>query len=287
MKEKLFLGIVSIWVMSMLTGCSSYYYAVLSSNDRTGERSERRDFIQENDTVRIAYSFNGEDAPVSITIYNKLDEPLFVDWTRSALIIDDVATSFYDGAAPIEGETVSSASSTTYPWGRRGSDTYTSGNGSFSGSVSLPAGMSFLPPKTKIEKTPLRLADFPFDKIPKEAYAKQQFEMRDGYSVAMHIKEFTEEDSPLYFRSYLTLYTNAAPGSSPAHTMTFERSFYVSKLFKTGDVPPTNFNASQQQAGDFFYVHKVKGAGAGVITGAIAVGIAGAAIEATIGPSEY
>ena len=59
-----------------------------------GEKNERGDFVQENDTVRISYRFWGENAPVTITIYNKLDEPLYVDWGRSALIIDDVATTY-------------------------------------------------------------------------------------------------------------------------------------------------------------------------------------------------
>lgn len=287
MKEKLFLGGFWVMLLGMLTGCSSYYYSVLSSTDPAGERNEQRDFIQETDTVRIAYSFNGEDAPVTISIYNKLDEPLFVDWTRSALIIDDVATSYSDAKAVVEGETSTSSYSTTYPWGRRGSDTYASGRGSFAGNISLPAGVSFLPPKTKVEKTPLRLADFPFDKIPKDAYRKQQFGMMDGSEVTMRVKEFTEADSPLYFRSYLTLYTDPAADAGPAETLTFERSFYVSKLFKTGNVPPSTFSPDQQQAGDFFYVHHVKGTQAGIIAGAIAIGVAGVAIEATLGPVDY
>ncbi len=286
MKERLFPRGLGMMLVGLLTGCSSYYYAVLSSNDSGGDRDERRDFVQETDTVRIAYSFNGEDAPVSICIYNKLDKPLFVDWTRSALIIDEVATPYEDGKAVIEGETLSSSYATTQQTDRRYSDTYASGRERFPAQVTLPAGVSFLPPKTKIEKSPLRLADFPFDKIPNDAYRKQSFAAVDGSSVTMRVKEFTEEDSPLYFRTYLTLYTDAAPGGQP-QVMTFERSFYVSKLFKAGNVSPSSFSRDQQEAGDFFYVHKVKGANAGIIAGTIAIGVAGIAIEATLGPSEY
>ena len=287
MKKKLFPEGFWMMMLVVLTGCSSYYYAVLSSTDPAADRNERRDFIQETDSVRITYSFNGEDAPVTIRIDNKLNEPLFVDWTRSALIIDDVATPYADGQAVVRGETSSFSYGTTYPDTPLGSDTYTSGRGNFSGSISLPAGVGFLPPGTKIEKTPLRLADFPFDKIPNDAYRKQSFALADGSRVTMRVKEFTEEDSPLYFRSYLTLYTEAAPGRGPSKPFTFERSFYVSKLFKTGNVPPSSFNAGQQQAGDFFYVRKVKGANAGIIAGTIAIGVAGIAIEATLGPSAY
>ena len=93
MKRMLFvLSVVALFCMS---SCSSYYYSVLESNDAVGEKNDDKDFVIENDSVCISYCFYGEDAPISITVYNKMDEPLFVDWQRSALIIDDVATSYY------------------------------------------------------------------------------------------------------------------------------------------------------------------------------------------------
>ncbi len=74
------------------------------------------DFVQENDTVRISYRFWGENAPVTITIYNKLDEPLYVDWGRSALIIDDVATTYDPKVASVRGESSSVASGSSFHW---------------------------------------------------------------------------------------------------------------------------------------------------------------------------
>lgn len=273
MKNRLFLsGLVSLLVM--LTSCSSYYYSVVSSSDGKGERDRKRDFIEETDSVRISYSFNGEDAPVSITVYNKLNEPLFVDWTRSALIIDDVATSYFDAKATVEGETTSE----NYHWNRRWSDSY----GSFAGEFTLPKGVDFIPPQSKVEKTPLKLANFPFDRIPDEEYQKSEFPKPKGGTTLLRIKEFTPEDTPLAFRSYLTLYTADKEGK-PDRITTFERGFYVSKLLKTGNVPPTEFSEDQRFGGDFFYVHKVKGRQAGLIIGTVAVATAVVAVAATIG----
>ena len=97
------LSVVALFCMS---SCSSYYYSVLESNDTIGEKNEDKDFVIENDSVFISYCFYGENAPISITVYNKTDEPLFVDWQRSALIIDDVATSYYQEKAPIQADGV-------------------------------------------------------------------------------------------------------------------------------------------------------------------------------------
>lgn len=276
MKNRLFFGGVIVLLLG-LTSCSSYYYSVMSASDGLGERDRNRDFVQETDSVRIAYSFNGENAPVSITIYNKLNEPLFVDWTRSALIIDDVATSYYDEKAAIQGETQSE----TYRWNGRWGES----RGSFAGALTLPKGVSFIPPQSKVEKTPLKLANFPFDKIPEEAYRKTEFPTSGSGTELFRVKDFTVEDTPLAFRSYLSLYTADKEGK-PEKWISFERSFYVSKLIKTGNVPPTEFGEDQRFAGDFFYVHTVKGTKAAVIVGAVAVATALVVTTAVIAPDE-
>lgn len=101
MKRMLF--VLSVVALLCMSSCSSYYYSVLESNDAVGEKNDDKDFVIENDSVCISYCFYGEDAPISITVYNKMDEPLFVDWQRSALILDDVATRLLPGECPDTG----------------------------------------------------------------------------------------------------------------------------------------------------------------------------------------
>lgn len=284
MKRILF--VLSVVALFSLSSCSSYYYSVLESNDTIGEKNGNRDFVIENDSVFISYCFYGEDAPISITVYNKMDEPLFVDWQRSALIIDDVATSYYQEKAPIQGQTESSYSGDAYRWNRNYSITDGYSAGSFAGEIALPKGVSFIPPKSKVESTPLRLSNFPFDQIPKDQYTRQKFAKSNSSVVTVRVKKFTEEDTPLAFRSYLSLYTVDQDNGKRKYS-TFESSFYVSQLIKTGNVSPASFDAGKKQAGDFFYVHNVKGADAGLIVGAVAIGAAGIVIESTLTPDVY
>ena len=284
MKRILF--VLSVVALFSLSSCSSYYYSVLESNDTIGEKNGNRDFVIENDSVFISYCFYGEDAPISITVYNKMDEPLFVDWQRSALIIDDVATSYYQEKAPIQGQTESSYSGDAYRWNRNYSITDGYSAGSFAGEIALPKGVSFIPPKSKVESTPLRLSNFPFDQIPKDQYTRQKFAKSNSSVVTVRVKKFTEEDTPLAFRSYLSLYT-ADQDNGKRKYSTFESSFYVSQLIKTGNVSPASFDAGKKHAGDFFYVHNVKGADAGLIVGAVAIGAAGIVIESTLTPDVY
>ncbi len=284
MKNKLFFFVAVVLLLS-LSGCSSYYYSILSSNDRVGIRSDLGDFVQETDTVVVSYSFNGENAPVSIIIYNKLDEPLFVDWTRSALIIDDIATVYQDKKVLVEGETESVSHGESYRWNSRITENVATSRGSFAGSVFLPKGVDFIPPKSKIENIPLNLPGIPFDKILKEEYVKENIMTNDLSMVSVRTKEFTESDSPLCFRSYLTLYTDDHNGKQRKY-MFFERNFYISKLIKAGNVPPSDFSEQQQLSGDFSYARKVKGAGVGIAVGAVALGVASVVVGVALGPGD-
>lgn len=284
MKRKLF--VLSLGVLLCMSSCSSYYYSVLESNDEIGGKNEDKDFVIENDSVCISYCFYGEGAPVTITVYNKMDEPLFIDWQRSALILDDVATSYYQEKAPIQGETESTYSGGTYKWDRSYNITHRYSDGSFAGEIALPKGISFIPPRSKVESTPLRLTNFPFDRIPKEAYTKHKLAKLNSNVVNVRIKRFTEENSPLAFRSYLSLYTSNSENGRKNYS-SYESHFYVAQLIKTGNVSPASFAAGKEQAGDFFYVHKSKGAKVGLIVGAVAIGAAGIVIESTLMPDSY
>lgn len=284
---KTFFPVVQLTMCLLLfSGCSSYYYSLLSSNDGKSSLNKDNDFVLENDTVCISYCFYGENAPVAITVFNKLDEPLFVDWTRSALIIDDVATSYYSDKAPIKGNTQSSADGYTYEWNKRFEISSSNSSTSFAGEITLPKGVTFIPPKSKIGNASLRLTNLSFDKVPDEAYRTGKFAKTDGTIINIRTKDFTEENSPLRFRSYLTLYTHTPEGEM-GKTMPFEQSFYISQLIKTGNVPPQHFEGGQRQAGDFFYIHNVKGVNAGLIIGAVAIGTAVVALDATVGPVNY
>ena len=98
----------------MLCGCSKYQYAFISSHLY---QNDKKEFINENDTVLIKYTFSGENFPITLTIYNKLQQPLYIDWERSVVIINNIQlnSSFYrDGQvsfiAPLSYVTVSSNS---------------------------------------------------------------------------------------------------------------------------------------------------------------------------------
>ncbi len=91
--------IIYILTAVLLSSCSStFYYSSLNTANEYVEKVDNGDFLIETDSLWIAYCFKGPGAPMQITVFNKLDEPLYVDWERSALIIDDKAFSYAEAA---------------------------------------------------------------------------------------------------------------------------------------------------------------------------------------------
>jgi hypothetical protein len=80
--KKYFL-LVSCFVL--LSGCSKYQYIFIDSHLT---QNEKKEFLVENDTVSIKYSFAGVNFPITVSIFNKLQQPLYIDWGRSVVILN-------------------------------------------------------------------------------------------------------------------------------------------------------------------------------------------------------
>jgi hypothetical protein len=71
----------------LLSGCSKLQYVFIDSHLK---QNEKKEFITENDTIMIKYSFAGENFPITLTIFNKLNRPLYIDWARSVVVINNL-----------------------------------------------------------------------------------------------------------------------------------------------------------------------------------------------------
>ncbi|NJK94029.1 MAG: hypothetical protein HC905_03055 [Bacteroidales bacterium] len=89
-------------VIVLFSSCSKYQFAYLNSNL---QRNNEQEFIQENDTFKVQYSFWGEDCPITIQINNKLSEPLYIDWKKSAIVHNDQRICLWEDLSVLNGTT--------------------------------------------------------------------------------------------------------------------------------------------------------------------------------------
>src|ERR1700754_91777 len=230
--------IIPVAAMALLSSCSTYQMSTLSSTNTTHDEKTGV-FKLENDSVKILYSFSGKNAPIQLSIYNKLNEPMYVDWERSALIVDDKSSSYADDPIQISGD-VSGVST-----GRNLRFT----DASISAQATLPKNVGFLPPHSQLSKTMVKINDRSFQPIPDSLFTKTKFPSFGAVQVIGKVAKFSKDNSPLCLRSYLTVYTlrNNIP-----QFVAYQNDFYVSEVIKS-NLGPENFENFQGSRGDSFY----------------------------------
>ena len=257
----------------VITSCSRYQLNVISSTNGT-KNQQTGDFEFENDSVKIAYSFYGPDAPVTVNVQNKLDKPLYIDWQRSALVIDGNAISYAGDKVAVNGSVDAQTDSYHFNNSKAFSNpSYTTG--SINATASLPKTTTFLPPHSQSSNTSVRLTKG-FLNIPDSAFHKVR--MVYTYQDTVDLKKikaanFTGESSPLKFKSYLTLYILNGNEAKPA---TFEHTFFVSRSLTT-TMNPRELREFNQKRGDYFinskatgYAKAMTGVGVAAVVGASA-----------------
>jgi hypothetical protein len=200
----------------LLTACSDFQYAVIDSNVK---KSAGR-IVFENDSVQITYKFSGNNGPAVIGLYNKLSVPLYVNWQRSSLIIQGESVSRVPESAGF------SATATTYNWTRWNNTTTTD----ISGNIQQPVQTGFIPPNSYIQSQPVYLLN-EFS-VPTEDMKSRRM---TGYASVVKYKIFDSEDSPLVFRSYITV--SASPDFS--NPIAYDHKFWVSEVVRTAISPPS------------------------------------------------
>lgn len=226
----------------LLSSCSKYYVSTLESSN-TKKSEETGSFIFENDTLSVTYNFNGKNAPISLTMRNKLNEPLYIDWEKSALIKGDETTPFSGKEIKIN----AGINSRTYPnFVGEGSTQ----SGTLTTKIALPETVGFIPPKSTLTKIPLQLSErHSYGRIAKSSFEKSSIPLNNGPDAWARSASFNAENSPLSFKSYLTFYIEK---DNKRKDLPVVQHFYLSNLIQTY-TNPKNFSSMSNNPGNIFY----------------------------------
>lgn len=82
MKQILLLPFLCLSLMS----CVSSRYITIDSDEL--KKDDASNLVYETDSLAVTYSFQGNGVPIRLHIENKLENPLFVDWSNSLIIMN-------------------------------------------------------------------------------------------------------------------------------------------------------------------------------------------------------
>ena len=208
--------------------CYSYQYFTLKS-DRLVENT-MREYVLENDTVKIIYNFNGKDCPVTLSFYNKTSKPLIIDWKKSAIIVNDTATSYYSNVYALNATESGSGIHRVY-------------SGSIYGNIYGNEEIAFIPPNSAITRTPFKASAKPVDII--EFNPQKRIDTINQLPIKFQEKEFGKQNTPFQFRSYLTLKFQGE-----------DKEFYIDNAFYVTSVKFTKASPEliNDASGNTFYI---------------------------------
>lgn len=226
--------LLCVFLIFLFTSCSStFYYSTLNTANEYVKKVDNGDFLIETDSLWIAYCFKGENAPMQITIFNKLDEPLFVDWEHSALIIDSIPYP-YTGAEAMLYESDSLSTKSDYIHAIENGD------------IEMSENISTIPPNTMLSNIPLYLNPN-LSKLDKKLFKNGSMSDKYGDTKKIDRADFDEQNSPFKFKSLLTIYAREG------NAMQFEQDFFLTNQIKTKGIKPTNILDALTERGDIFY----------------------------------
>jgi hypothetical protein len=214
---------------TLLLSCSRYQY--LKVQPVEDSVTNDGDIIFENDSVKVTYDFFGVNGPLRVTVFNKLPEGLTMDWSKSALILGEQATSFSEPVLEISGE-VSRSRSVPH-------------TASLQATAEGKETTVFLPPQSSTTRTGLMLVKgdfFPLEKKP------ANHRKAGAPSSNTRLYMFDRDKSPLVFRVYLTLV------SGNANSTIIDRSFYISEIIETGKRPVEKYR--EREPGNIAFIQK-------------------------------
>ena len=221
------------------SSCLRYQYITLASDT---PQNKAKEFVIENDTLTLKYSFSGEGGPMHIYVFNKLTTPIYIDWTKSSIIRDNQSDGYVTGYATLSG-TVTGAS-------YRAGNNYSLNSASVNGNIHSDIETSFIPPKTFIEVSK-KLVHTQFIELPLTKREKKQTKTSLGSVINIETINFDEANSPLKFRSFITVSTD---NNNSFH---FDNRFWASETMESVSNP----DELQNRANNQFYVSKLTGFG--------------------------
>ncbi|MBC3786121.1 hypothetical protein [Spirosoma utsteinense] len=163
-------------------------------------RPDPAGLVLDNDSLTLRYNFSSQRGQMSLSLLNKLDRPLYIDWKRSAFIVGQNKLGYWQDVAAVD--LTNSAAGGRFAL-------YSIG--SINGTITKDEQIGFIPPRTRLEKKQfvvvpsgnLRMTGKP-DVVQEESKRNPN----QKKPTLINVYTYAADQSPLRFRNYLTLSTD-------------------------------------------------------------------------------
>jgi hypothetical protein len=171
------------------------------------------EYVYENDSIKITYNFWRENGSLKFTVYNKLDKPLYIDWTQSSYINNTEKRNYW-----VDEENSVSDGYSLYGYNGLG---FRKSKTKIQTKSVKPEKVTFIPPKSNFVKNQFVLMPINEFRMNNAEKKKVQSKLRKGKTIDIKVVNYNKSNSPLIFRNFLTL----------SFSEDFQTKFYVDNEF--------------------------------------------------------
>ena len=237
-------------LLASIIGCKSYVQVFKTNSSINANQNGF--YVYENDSVKIIYSFWQKGGLMTFAIYNKLDQPLFVDWKKSAYIDNWVKLNYWIDEVKSEGTSTSDGLYYEGPLLKPGYAISRTGRASITSTVKIER-ITFIPPKSYYFRSQFFI--FPINFYQLSADTKYNEVDNKGNSkkkTKVYKQTFTKKTSPLVFRNYLTLSL-----SEDFYTEFYvDNEFYIEEILEMDKKHFGQYRIDETKSGKFFIKDK-------------------------------
>jgi hypothetical protein len=209
---------LALLTIAVFSSCNVYQVVSLSGDLPMNDKFQ---FYSENDDVKVVYSFDGQGGPIHLDLYNKKDRPIYIDWSKCALVINDQSFTLWNDDAFIRGDALEF---------RVNPNNTVRSVSSFEGTISKQEKVSFIPPQTKIVRDSYQVCPSIINNSGR-SFQKIKLYADKGEFNAHNAKKYVynRDNTPLQFDIYLMISDNEAMNNP----IQLNNKFWASDLVDT------------------------------------------------------
>jgi hypothetical protein len=215
----------------LITSCQSYYYQVFNTKCVNCDPSSSV-YSSQRDSVYVEYNFWANRGVVGFTIYNTTSRPIYVDWKRSGLYINNSLNKYWEDEIKSTVTSVGKSVQVPFYLSRNpmiigSSYSVTNTNGYKPERVSFVVNNAHYSPPYVYYLYPGEVRLMPNDTLTK--YSRQNM---DGTYYPVYYRDYSDmKSSDLVFRNYITW----SYSESGEDAKTIDNTFYVTSIKEMRD----------------------------------------------------
>lgn len=218
--------LISFAIIALTTtvGCNTEMIQIATLRPTGKNITESKDnYVFENDTVKIVYSFWSNGGKFEFTIENKLKTPIYIDWKKSNLVYNDSPNVYWTDETKINSKTVTHGVSVRGSYGISAGSAVTNEE-----AVIRPKErITFLPPASRISRNEYAIENAKYYMLdPNIGGESVKHAADDKKKTVIYEQSFTKENTPIRLRNFLTLSSKESFESE----WFIENSFYLHQV---------------------------------------------------------